>query len=183
MPVSLWIHTAELRTALKSRRSIVFPCGLRLHIVEAEKRPNRRKKNGHSCNVSPDIFLQHVFCLDKTKRVCDLLTSKSAANTCKNLQSHHALDYTDICTWQVRLIILSTLVEVRKRLWSWLNTEKSTQAYSTRWMGCTGVFPVVNQSSIFPLTPTLITSNLYPCLKQLTASTHSKTALNGNPKS
>lgn len=47
-------------------------------------------------------------------------------------------------------------------------------------MGCTGVFPVVNQSSIFPLTPTLITSNLYSRLKQLKASTHSKTALNGN---
>lgn len=143
------------------------------HSGGREEAKPQKKKKGHSCNILPDIFLQHIFCLNKTKRVCDLLTSKSAANTCKNLQPHHASDYTDICTWQVQLIILSTLVEVRKRLRSWLNTEKSTEAYSMRWMGCTGVFPVVNQSSIFPLTPNLITSNLYSCLKQLTASTHS----------
>lgn len=95
----LRLRAAELMTALKRRRSIVFPCGLRF--TQSGGRAEAKPQKGAFFCISPDSWMASF--TQKKKRFSNLQTS--VANPCKPLTLTLALN--KICTWQVGLIILS----------------------------------------------------------------------------
>lgn len=104
------LRAAELMTALKRRRSIVFPCGLRF--TQSGGRDEAKPQKGA-------FFFAFHLILGRLLLLKERGKKEKFTNICGKPLT---LTLTNICSWQVGLIILSAGVEVGKRLWSRLNT-------------------------------------------------------------